>query len=478
MSSKALLESITDQGIKNINFFEGRLLSGRDLREQLKADKQHHRQLGRAIGAGVIEGLEVKIKSDGSGESCPELTVTKGTALNARGEVLDLPGNVDILLTRPLEVDVGEDSIFRDCHIPPTTSIPSGAGLFILVMSPVAEYSEKRAPKSGISEGGKVTGCGNRYIEEGVTFRLVELDYTKLDSNKISDATRELLKNELLSEDSLVNAAKLTPERLSKLRNVMAHLCFGTERLNSFARDPFAVKEGDSAFMNYSALDDLYDPDQDDLYAPKYIHDCDVPLALFYWTLYGIAFLDLWAVRRRPYELTPSSSWPTLISPRRLAEAEAMFFQFQEQIGQLISSHPDPVSIIAQDYFRYLPPAGFLPLRKGTSPGLVAINFFGSLPHRSAPHFSGSVEEFNQGTPQYIDGKIISSLLIESFSKVPINVTDFEMIWTYYPWQHIQAITEDTSNSHHLLFVTAHMPPAGIARFDIARWDYSNYSKC
>ena len=64
MSIKSLLEPIVENGIKNTNFFEGRLLTGRDLREQETADREHRRQLGRAIGAGIVEGLEVEIDKD------------------------------------------------------------------------------------------------------------------------------------------------------------------------------------------------------------------------------------------------------------------------------------------------------------------------------------------------------------------------------------------------------------------------------
>ena len=51
MSPKALLEPILEHGIRNTNFFEGRLLSGRDLQDQQVANRRHHRHLGRAIAA-------------------------------------------------------------------------------------------------------------------------------------------------------------------------------------------------------------------------------------------------------------------------------------------------------------------------------------------------------------------------------------------------------------------------------------------
>lgn len=456
MSIKSLLEPFVENGIKNTNFFEGRLLTGRDLREQKTADREHHRQLGRAIGAGIVEGLEVEIDKDGSDGTPPVVKVLKGMAINAKGQVLEVPDDyLMVRLSRTLEVAEAEGDIFFNCTGPPKTSgIPNGAGIYILVMAPTAGY-EDYAPKSGLQQGGKVRGCGRRYIVEGVQFRLVELDPASLSG--ISEGIASLLQNLLTG----TNPAKATePDRLSKLRNIIAHLCFGTETLKRFAEDPFARKNNESAYISYSAIDDLN--------RLKLLTDCDVPLALLYWTLDGIAFLDMWSVRRRPYELTRSTKWPTIASPRRLAEAEAMFFQFQEHVETLI--HPGITqsalrSIKGEDYFHYFPPVGVLPLTSAQWPrGFDYLKLFLNFTYRE---------------PVFIEGAKIDPLIRDSLAYPPIDPAKKELIWLYTVRENIELMARKTKSlpQPYMIFTSGYIPYQGNARFNLARWDYGNYSK-
>ena len=450
MSPKSLQEPILEHGIKKPFFFEGRLLSGKDLQDQQIADRDRHRQLGRAIGAGVIEGLEVEVQSDGSDGTSPVLHVKQGSALTAKGDVLELPENEDITLTRTLTAITNQDNIFTDCLVPPTASIPNGAGIYILVMSPASGYRE-RAPKSGLDDNGIVKGCGSRYIVEGVQFRLVELNPANLDS--ISPDTRDnILLGDLLSVGNPATIAD--PDRLSKLRNIIAHLCFGTEILKKFPVDPFTLNNGESAYINYNALDDLHQL--------ELLNKCDVPLALFYWTLDGIAFLDIWSVRRHPYELTPLSKWSAIISERRIAEAEAMFFQFQEHVDQLISEHSNPATITASAYFVYLPPAGILPTVGLLNASRFAIPvFFEKKKYRDAI---------------YIEGSRIGLLIMNSFRFPPIKISEQEMIWLYLIRENIQYKKNgDISFAPVIVFTNPYMKYFGEPRFDISRWNYSNY---
>lgn len=450
MSAKALLEPILENGIKNTNFFEGRLLTGRDLQDQQIANRTRHQQLGRAIGAGVIEGLEVEVKSDGSEGSPPVLTVKQGLAITAKGDILELPQNEDIALTRTLKAIEGKGDLFYNCLEPPTASIPNGAGIYILVMSPASGFRE-RAPKSGLGDNGIVKGCGSRYNVEGVQFRLVELNPANLDS--IAPDTRDnLLLNDLLSAANPATTSE--PDRLSKLRNILAHLCFGTETLKNFPADPFALENGRSAYNNYSALDDLH--------RLELLNDCDVPLALFYWTLDGIAFLDLWSVRRRPVRRCLETIWSRIVSEILLAESEAALLQFQDQITALFLSGAGNVT--AKDYFYLLPPAGIIPVQsKNSTQGYRYQIFF---------------EGFTYRDPVYIDGATMASLIRNALLYWPIDTSSKELVWLYSVRQNQQAIDPSytTSVQRYLLFATGHMPFAGSARFDLAHWDYSNYA--
>jgi hypothetical protein len=52
---------ILQGGIHQVNFFNGRLLTATDLRDEQAANRQQHRQLGQAAGSGVVYGLEVSM---------------------------------------------------------------------------------------------------------------------------------------------------------------------------------------------------------------------------------------------------------------------------------------------------------------------------------------------------------------------------------------------------------------------------------
>ena len=54
-----VLEPFLDHGIQNTNFFNGRLLSAEDLQVEQEANRSQHQQLGRAVGEGIVCGLEV-----------------------------------------------------------------------------------------------------------------------------------------------------------------------------------------------------------------------------------------------------------------------------------------------------------------------------------------------------------------------------------------------------------------------------------
>src|SRR5207248_3320284 len=64
--------------------------------------------------------------------------------------------------------------------------------------------------------------------------------------------------------------------------------------------------------------------------------DDEVPLALLHWTgTAGLIYVDRWAVRRRVTRLDEAPRWPLLTADRVLAEGEASFLQFQDQVDDL-----------------------------------------------------------------------------------------------------------------------------------------------
>ncbi len=373
--SKQLLEPILEDGIRNTNFFNGRLLTAEALRSEQEANRQQHQQLGQAIGEGVVYGLNVQKQappptSPPSGIVAPMVRISAGLALNRKGSSLFLPDDTEVTLIRGTQTDIPETGFFTNCARATTSAVLTGTGVYILAMFPASGF-EGRTPMVGLNTNGKAAACGARYAVEGVQFKLIGLDLNSLSG--ISQTTRNQL-NDLMTKDDEAS--------LSKLRNWLAHLCFGTEELASFPEDPFKRVSGKSPYMTYGAPDALRSFGS--------LTDCDVPLALIYWTTSGIQFIDMWSVRRRPIPQTPSAIWPVPMGERRLAEAEAVFLQFQEQLQDIIqttTNQSELISIKAINHFHYLPSVGLLPISRGSAQGISIDNFFSEQPHRQPPMY-------------------------------------------------------------------------------------------
>src|SRR5262249_38361606 len=148
--------------------------------------------------------------------------------------------------------------------------------------------------------------------------------------------------------------------------------------------------------------------------------DCDVPLALLYWTLQGVQFLDRWSVRRRtvqPPSLT--TTWSLPLSRRRRAEAEAVLLQFEEQLRAPVGSSPSGNAVAAlqaSSYFRYLPAAASIPTTSNGSTGLDVELFLSGLTYRA---------------PVFIEGAKLRSIFDRSLAYAPIDLSSGELIWTY-----------------------------------------------
>ncbi|MDA8018120.1 MAG: hypothetical protein MPN21_11800 [Thermoanaerobaculia bacterium] len=456
-----LLTPILEDGVRHTHFFHGRLLSADDLRAEQEAHRRHQQQLGRAIGGGVVSGLWPTMLDDGSGDSPPTLSVTRGLAVDLLGTTLELPRDLQLFLTR----DVADDDragLFDDCDRLDTGLLGVGDGLYLLVMGPASGYQE-RAPKSGLGET-SIAGCGSRYAVEGVRFRLARIDVASLSG--VSESTRDELTDELLGAtlDDL--------DRLSRLRNVAAHLAFASESLGDLGADPFAriatepQQPGRSPLRQRGLVDDLR--------RLNLLTDCEVPLALLAWTLEGVQFLDRWSVRRRPVVTSPDSGWPTIGGSRATGEAEARFLQFQEHLDWLLGIHPAPSSIAADDHFRYLPPAGLLPIERAAGGNVDFQTFFGSRPWRHS-EYPGRPEY--SGYPELMDAARLGPLL-ESASAYPAtDLEEAEKVWLYLPAVRAVGQQEPRARAPYMVFAGPHLPPWNTARFDVARWDYSNHAR-
>ena len=177
MSAITLKKPMTEGGIRTINFFNGRMLSGEDLTQEQSANREARLRLGLTIGDGVAYGLEVSETPSVSTKTSPVVTVTAGLALNREGQTLALAANTDVSLVRPLDGDASASitGVFAECQPPQSGVYIAGAGVYLLTVAP-ATAGEGRAPMSGL--GNVTASCNTRYTVEGVQFRLLQLDVT------------------------------------------------------------------------------------------------------------------------------------------------------------------------------------------------------------------------------------------------------------------------------------------------------------
>lgn len=446
-----LLEPFFRDGILNTNFFNGRLLSAEDLRTEQEAARERAAQLGRAVGAGVVSGLRVErvaVAGPAGDPGRAVVSVSAGLGLNRAGQLLSLPVATEVALLRagdatPADSDAG---LFAACQPPTTASVVAGAGAYVLTVRPAAGYAG-RAPASGL--GGEPLsgpGCGSRYAVEGVRFKLVELNTA---DNALIDAAAARRMSDLAKKTDL-------PSK-SLLRNELAHACFGTTRLDSFAAAPFAQDDDPSTPPPaYGALDALY--------ASGQLDSCDLPLALVRWSQTGIDFVDEWAVRRRATRPHAFDRWSHLADDRRSSEGEAAFQQFQDQLAWLLDASPSPQTLKATTHFKYLPAAGFVPLATvsgGRSFGGFTLDqFFAGLTTRA---------------PVFADGARLAPLVRNAAAYAPVDTEGGEFLWLYRVVQNARGRDAGSGAREYVAFAGGHVPWIGEARFDLARWDYGNY---
>lgn len=445
-----LLDPMLRGGIRNTHYFNGRLLTAEDLRAEQQANRQQHQQLGLAIGAGVAEGYDVRLISNGAK---PVLRVAKGLAITRKGAVLALAEDVDVALVRTpkaagLNGDAGLFDICRPEATTPSATIAEGA--YLLVVAPASGFAE-HAPVVGFNGNGVASGCDHRFAVEGVKFRLVGVDLAQIDF--VSPATRAAL---------VALLAQTTPASRARLRNWLAHLCFGSEQAAGFAVDPFGLPGGQSPLANYGLVDWLRRRGD--------LTECDVPLALLLWTTAGVQFIDLWSVRRKPAQPAVSTVWPLVTGVRRTGEGEAAFLQFQSQLAAMIQSGGFGATLTqlhALDLFRYLPAVGLVPLATNRYQGFELEDFFQGM----------AVPE-----PVHITGDELVGLLRMAHDYPPIDLgrTQQELVWLYIVRENAEAIAATTGNDlppqPYIAFSSGQMPYAGQARHSLDHYDFANYS--
>lgn len=417
-----LLQPVFGGGIRSVNFFNGRVLTGEDLSDEQEAQRQARRLLGRASGDGVAYGFEVSEAPESSASDSPVITVEPGVAVNRAGQALRLARRINVGLVRGVgaQPDGSSGVTFRDCApLGPNVYVTAEVeGVYLLTVAP-AEGREGRAPAAG---AGHVPAAFNtRYLVEGVQFRLVEA----VTGSRVGEPVT--------------------------LRNRVAYSCFGVESTRHALSNPFGP-----SLETYGLIDGL---------RPDLLSDCEVPLAIIYWSnVRGLEFIDMWSARRRLTRPAHSRRWHALVGDRRDAEGEAMVLQFQDHVADLYASVNLSVLVATQN-FRYLPPAGLLPeaRRDVTGKDFNGVNpptFFGGRVVRG---------------PDYVDGSVLRSLLAEAALYEPVDLSRQDSVWLYRVVQNEQAFASGANIQPYLVFTTAQMPFRGAARLDLARFDQSNF---
>jgi hypothetical protein len=462
LATESLLDAVLvpEKTVRHVNFFNGRVLTASDLKAQQVADRLGRHQLGRVIGAGVATGFETRLVSDGTDGRAPIVEVTGGLAITPGGQAIELAmDRVNVRLARRnplLPIDIG---LFEDCTQTSPGGDISGRGAYVLVVTAASVFREQ-APKVEIGGKGVATGCGDRYAVEGVAFRLVEIPTSALAD--VSQDTRDEITTLGTEAEAQILTAAERRARLSRLRNVLAHACLGSEAQARALSDPWSLVTTNAPA--YGVIDAMRSCDA--------LGDWDVPLALVYWTSRGVRFLDMWSVRRRPTALAATAAW-SITGLRRRIEAEARFLQFEDHVDGLIHT-PADIPFLGQatlrTYFHHVPPVGFIPLA-GSG---VAGGFDGSL--------------IADGVPVrdrvFMDGSRLVPLLEESFGHVPVDLgptepdgVDREFLWTYVIRQNQQAIDNAALPRPRLtlVFTSGHLAFQADPHYDLARYGYSNY---
>lgn len=414
-----LLTPILSTRTRSINFFNGRLLAGEDLTTEQQNNRVAHSLLGEAIGDGVVYGLEVTQSTLSSTIQSPVLAITQGLAINRNGAALLLDTNTEIRLVRPsTQTATTPAPIFQDCTPAQSGPYIAGAGVYLLTVGP-ATATEGLAEVSGLNNS--QAACNSGYNTQGVQFRLIPVNLTQ---------------NELDDTDHL--------------RNLVAYKCFGVADQAGFLADPFGT-----SLTSYGLLGQLR--------SSHTLTDCDVPLAMLYWTAdQGIVFVDMWSVRRAAPQSTSTSGWSLLLGARRLREAEAEFFQFEDQIEWMLAAENNPPSVVADSRFAFLPAVGIMPITgQGSSSGFDPDTFFGA-------HASSDIAT--------TDADLLRELFHDGFYEQPIQLSTAGKVQLYLIWENLQSVLQGTSTQLALVFASSTLRYRGIARFGTAKWSLSRFA--
>lgn len=412
-----LQQPLTEGGIRSVNFFNGRLLTSKDLTREQVARREADARLGLAVGDGVAFGLDVQ-RGDGTNAV---VLVKAGLAINRLGQTLRLTQDTQVALTRQFDAGSIERCLFGPCAQLVGGTYIAGAGVYLLTLTP-AVVTEGRAPTNGLDP--QNVRCNSDANVEALQFRLLALTPQMLAGLDIGS---------------------------TRFRNELAYRCFGAGvQPDWFESLLTAEPPGDDLLDALGAIS---------------LSAQEVPLALL--QIQGgaeLAAIDMWAVRR-PVCRPASGGLASLVDTRRQAVGHAMFMQFQAQVAELGAPLALPAAVTARSHFRYLPAVGVIPLAdEASSTSPEASRFFAGMPSRG---------------PAFINGARVAGLVREGLSHPPIDTQGGEFVWLYRVRENRMAIELGSSvptARNYLVFASGHLPYRADAQYELARFGYSNYA--
>lgn len=406
-------QAVTDEAIRTVNFFNGRLLTGGDMSREQQARREALALQGLAIGDGIAQGLEVSAAATTAPGGSAAVEITAGLAINREGHALHLADAVHLALVPAPENEAAVACLFGDCAPTPGGARVAEERLYLLTIAP-AFASEGRAQVSGMGDAG--ARCAFDATVEAVQFRLLPVPAWLYDEVPLA----------------------------SDFRNRIAYRCFGGSVQRSWPLDLTAAGARE---------DDLVEA-----MLGSGLTRADVPLALICFGGSGsaLAFVDMWSVRRGLCRRGHGNGLDMVADPRRAIVGMAMYRQFQDEIADIAQVTGQLAQTRARERFAWLPAAGILPVLEDPP----ALAFFTGLTV-SGPHF--------------IDASMVEPMLQQSFLAPAIPTTAGERgadhaIWLY----RVASLPE--RRVPLLLFANGNLPYRGDARFDTHHWDHANYA--
>jgi hypothetical protein len=365
----ALEQPLSEGGIRTVNFFNGRLLTGSDMGREQAARREADARIGLAIGDGVAAGLMVSYAGKIAPNARPAVKVGAGVAVNREGRTLRLAHDVTIEVSRQAASGpAAVPCLFEDCVDQSPGDYVAGQGLYLLTIAP-AFVSEGRAQTNGFDD--KAARCNTDATVEAVQFRTIEINPQTLGGASFAAAD---------------------------FRNRVAYRALGEGVTRAWAADPIGSEARGDDLLD--ALGTLLRPD-------------DVPLALLAFTgSFNHLFTDNWSVRRPVCLRDVDHVFANLADARRPGVGRAMFRQFQDHIASLAGANGKLPTVTARSHFPSLPPAGVL---QGLNDQEV-LAFFSGMKVRG---------------PLHIDAASAEPLIRESFVMPAIESASQEAVWFY-----------------------------------------------